>query len=219
MICTFCLVGGFVKCCCAYDDVKDNRGSGCETTCMMVLGTAILRPSCSTASTKRWCSLGVHTSRGRFSARASMSSPSSARAAEQLSSQHLSSQARPCASAGSALSVNAECRPLLCVLHDGGCTGPGTISQIPGWESATAMHGRWGVQTCRGLGVGPLGSGLRCAAGWRVRLLILLRLGVPLLLLLLLRMLLLLLHCACSRQKFLPYILQLPKMHPCPDQE
>ena len=49
--------------------------------------------------------------------------------------------------------------------------------------------------------MGPLGSGLRCAAGWRIRLLILLRLGVPLLLLLLLRMLLLLLHCACSRQK------------------
>ena len=49
--------------------------------------------------------------------------------------------------------------------------------------------------------MGPLGSGLRCAAGRRVRLLVLLRLGVPLLLLLLLRMLLLLLHCACSRQE------------------
>ena len=73
------------------------------------------------------------------------------------------------------------------------------------------MHGRRGAQTCGGLGVGPLDSGLRCAAGWHVRLLILLRLGVPLLLLLLLRMLLLLLHCACSRQE--PFSLQLPKMH------
>ena len=56
--------------------------------------------------------------------------------------------------------------------------------------------------------MGPLGSGLSCVAGGRVRLLVLLRLGVPLLLLLLLRVLLLLLHCACSRQDIFSLLAQ-----------
>ena len=42
-------------------------------SCMMVLGTAFFTPRCVTASTKRLCSAGVHTKRGRFSACASSS--------------------------------------------------------------------------------------------------------------------------------------------------
>mmetsp|Transcript_9722 Transcript_9722/g.24021 ORF Transcript_9722/g.24021 Transcript_9722/m.24021 type:complete len:210 (+) Transcript_9722:869-1498(+) len=46
-------------------------------SCMMVLGTALLLPRCDTASTKRLCSGGVQTSRGRFVACAlSSSTPS-----------------------------------------------------------------------------------------------------------------------------------------------
>ena len=44
---------------------------------MMVLGTALRSLSCFTASTKRACSSGVHTRRGRFRALAEASSPSS----------------------------------------------------------------------------------------------------------------------------------------------
>ena len=44
-------------------------------SCMMVLGTACFTPRCVTASTKRLCSAGVQTSRGRFSACASSSVP------------------------------------------------------------------------------------------------------------------------------------------------
>nr|ACR35801.1 unknown [Zea mays]ACR36252.1 unknown [Zea mays] len=44
-------------------------------SCIMVLGTAFLMPSCATASTKRLCSCGVHTRRGRLSVRAGSSPP------------------------------------------------------------------------------------------------------------------------------------------------
>ena len=44
-------------------------------SCMMVLGTAFFTPRCVTASTKRLCSAGVQTSRGRFKACASSSPP------------------------------------------------------------------------------------------------------------------------------------------------
>ncbi|OQU78010.1 LOW QUALITY PROTEIN: hypothetical protein SORBI_3009G137401 [Sorghum bicolor] len=42
-------------------------------SCIMVLGTAFLMPRCATASTKRLCSCGVHTRRGRLSVRAGSS--------------------------------------------------------------------------------------------------------------------------------------------------
>lgn len=44
---------------------------------MIVLGTAFFKPSCSTASTKRLCSLAVQTRRGRLRARACSRSASS----------------------------------------------------------------------------------------------------------------------------------------------
>ena len=60
IVCVFHLVRGHVKCCCVYKDDKDDRRNGSGTTCMMVLGLAVLMPNCPTASTKRWFSLGVH---------------------------------------------------------------------------------------------------------------------------------------------------------------
>lgn len=61
-----CLWHGSLCCC----------GGPCHT-CMIVLGTAFFKPSCSTASTKRLCSLAVQTRRGRLRARACSKSASS----------------------------------------------------------------------------------------------------------------------------------------------
>lgn len=95
----------------------------------MVLGTACLRPSCSTASTKRWCSLGVQTSLGRFSARACVMSSTSSAAARYAKTKQLS-QAYQCTNKSEKSSPQqlAACRysagPLLC--SPAAMIGPGS---------------------------------------------------------------------------------------------